>query len=342
MMPRGLLLALPFLAACTDFLYGTALQLKARPQRDWNLEPRSVAWRPDGRQLVHVTLDGCLHATDAQTGQVVTLHCTRTPPVTEVRWSQDGERLLAMTGQSVEILDRRGREVLVVQGCLVGEFGQDGRRLALGGWADGRVEIREARTGAIEHVFSHVPKRVSSVSWSPDGGRLAVGAWDQTVRILDVDARDEIARFVVKPTGWVRVSYSPDGKRLAWHGHHSSTWAREIENGAEREIEVRAGTEAIAWSPDARRIAVLGGSSLDVWDVDSMERVTTFPVGAGTDKVLWSPDGLYVAASCFLDRTVVWNVRSGASIQASAYPCAFGPDMSVVAFGARVEAFSRF
>ncbi len=342
MMARGLLLALPLLAACADFLYGAALRSKARPQRDWNLEPRSVAWSPDGLQLVHVTLDGCLYATDAQTGQVATLHCTRTPPITEVRWSPDGERLLAMTGQAVEILDRHGGEILVVQGYLVGEFGPDGRRLALAGWADGRVEVREARTGAIEHVFAHVHGKVSSVSWSPDGSRLAVGAWDQTVRILDVESREEVARFVVKPTGWVRVSYSPDGKRLAWHGFESSTWLREIETGAEREIEMREGTRAVAWSPDARRIVVLGSSALDVWDVDSMKRVTPLPVPPGTDRVLWSPDGQYLSASCFLDGTVVWNIMSGASIQASGYPCAFGPDMRLVAFGARVEAFSRF
>jgi WD40 repeat protein len=356
MITRGLLLALPFLGACAGVAHSASAAPEG-PRREPNLEPRSVAWSPDGEQLLHGAFDGCLRTTRARDGDVATLHRTRTPFIVEVRWSPDGGRLLAITDRTVELLDRQGSEVLVLvldpplgdlahprygPGFVSGEFSPDGARLVLGGWADGRVEIREARTGAIEHVFAHVPGRISSVSWSPDGRRLAVGAWDRSVRILDVDSREEVARFVVKPAGWVRVSYSPDGKRLAWHGFESSTWLREIETGAEREIAKREGTRAVAWSPDARRIAVVGWSSLDVWDVDSMERVRTIALRQCADEVVWSPDGQYIAVSCFLDQTVVWNVRSGASIEASGYPSAFSPDMRFVAFGARIERFSRF
>ena len=50
----------------------------------------------------------------------------------------------------------------------------------------------------------------------------------------------------------------------------------------------------------------------------------------------------YLAVSCFLEGTVVWNVRTGAIFEADGQPGAFAPDMRFVAFGARIATFSRF
>jgi len=56
---------------------------------------------------------------------------------------------------------------------------------------------------------------VNSVSWSPDGTRLASGSYDKTVRVWDVATGASVATLEGH-TGWVRsVSWSPDGTRLA-------------------------------------------------------------------------------------------------------------------------------
>ncbi len=350
------LLALPVLAGCMSVVTSGA-SISAGPQRDSDVEPRSVAWSPDGEHVAHGAFDGRLEVTRARDGQVATLHRTRSPFIREVRWSPEGGRLLAITDRTVELLGRDGSEVLVLvpgrppggaaypsygPDFVSGEFSPDGATLVLGGWADGHVELRDARTGALRRALAGDGSRVASVSWSPDGERLVVGAWDRTVRIVAVESGEEVARIAVEPTGWVRASYAPDGRTIAWHGHGTSTWVRDVETGAERVLEKRDGTVEVAWSPDGRRVALLGPSSLDVWDVDPLRLAGTLALRRSMDRVVWSGDGLYLAASGFQGRTIVWNVRTGATRDADGQPVAFGPDMRFVAFGERVERFSAF
>ena len=57
--------------------------------------------------------------------------------------------------------------------------------------------------------------RVCSVSWSPDGTRLATGSEDGTAKVWDAAGGRELLTLKGH-AGEVRsVSWSPDGKRLA-------------------------------------------------------------------------------------------------------------------------------
>ena len=56
---------------------------------------------------------------------------------------------------------------------------------------------------------------VNSVTYSPDGKKVASGSEDGTVRIWDV-GRGECERTLTGHTGYVTsVTYSPDGKKVA-------------------------------------------------------------------------------------------------------------------------------
>ena len=73
---------------------------------------------------------------------------------------------------------------------------------------------RGRRPGA-PHPQGHT-SRVRSVSWSPDGTRLATGSWDGTAKVWDAAG----GRELLDPQGAYRrrsssVSWSPDGTRLA-------------------------------------------------------------------------------------------------------------------------------
>src|SRR6266480_7295826 len=52
----------------------------------------------------------------------------------------------------------------------------DGKHLALG-YADGSVQVRNAKTGNILYTIQGHLNHVWSLAWSPDGKRLASASW---------------------------------------------------------------------------------------------------------------------------------------------------------------------
>src|SRR5205085_10190876 len=91
-----------------------------------------------------------------------------------------------------------------------------GPRLASGGF-DGTVRVWEARSGKKVLTFSEHAGPVFSVSFSPDGGRLASAGLD-TVRVWDARSGKQALPLEKQPEAVAAVSFSPDGKRLAGAG----------------------------------------------------------------------------------------------------------------------------
>lgn len=327
-----------------------------RAEAPWS-QLKSVACSPDSKHLLSGGYDGEVKVREVTTGEFAVVHRPRTPFINTVQWSPDGQRLLAVTDQTVELLDTDGKEIVVIVASpplrhesfpvfefpIKTAFSPTGERLALAGWHDGRVLIVDARSGRTERVFRDIPKAVSSISWAPNGRQLVAGAWDQTVRILDVEAGKEVSRMEVALSGgWVEVEVSPDGKRIAWHGYLTDTWLRDIEKGSERRIAVPGGTQSVAWSPDGENIAVLGLERLHLWNAEAGVERNSLPA-SGADEVLWSPDGQYVAAFSMFGRAKIWNVRTGTyRTLPQVVSLIFSPDMRFIAAGEEVEPFSRF
>jgi WD40 repeat protein len=121
----------------------------------------------------------------------------------------------------------RERKLATLQGhtsaISVVTWSPDGRRLASScagyGWAGqtgqtdvGEVKIWDAAAGREILTLKGHTGKVHSVSWSPDGKRLATGSADGTVKVWDASAGRELLAYTGKVTS---VSWSPDSKRLA-------------------------------------------------------------------------------------------------------------------------------
>jgi WD40 repeat protein len=120
---------------------------------------------------------------------------------------------------------------------------------------------------------------------SPDGKRLAVAGEDEKVRILDVDARQELKTLPGHPSRFdlhevvCAVAWSPDGKRLAaaspdgtyllWD---TDLWEEvlELRPPDTRQLGMMNPLGALTWSRDGRRLAFFGNvvhhGSVLIWD----------------------------------------------------------------------------
>ena len=96
---------------------------------------------------------------------------------------------------------------------------------------------------------------VESVTWSPDGKKLASASRDGTVRIWDATTGKEVLTLTAHNGAAVSVAWSPDGRHLASGGADDKT-VKIWDSGTGKNIITLPGGDGwnrLAWSPDGRR-----------------------------------------------------------------------------------------
>lgn len=99
---------------------------------------------------------------------------------------------------------------------------------------------------------------VTTVAWSPNGARIALGAESGPVRTARADGLGEIVDPEPPSTG-------------------------------------RGIVQHLAWAPDSRRLTIAGTTGLEIWDIEGPHRIALIPLP--TSYASWSPDGRRLVTS---------------------------------------------
>jgi WD40 repeat protein len=106
---------------------------------------------------------------------------------------------------------------------------------------------------------------VTSVAWSPDGGRVALGEQDGSVRVRDPDLRFDRRVLAGAKDTVASVAWSPDGHRLAIVGDDPEVMLWSLSgDGVQRLGGHAAGMRSVFWSPTGRQLAT-GGADATTW-----------------------------------------------------------------------------
>ncbi|MGZ3628416.1 MAG: protein kinase domain-containing protein [Ktedonobacteraceae bacterium] len=169
----------------------------------------------------------------------------------------------------------------------------------------------------LPNVF--IPHAVFSVSWSPNGKRIASGWQDNTARVWDATTKHNVLPYN-KHSGEVKsVAWSPDSAYIASGSADKKVRIWNATSGLDiltlpyalHTAKVRS----VDWSPDSAYIA--SGSedhTVRVWNAKTGTDKPYSPITGHTGTVFsvaWSPDGKYIASGSEDHTVKVWYASTG-------------------------------
>jgi WD40 repeat protein len=109
---------------------------------------------------------------------------------------------------------------------------------------------------------------VNSVSWSPDGMRMAMGSVDGAAKVWDAVGGRELLTLKGHTSAIRSVSWLRDGTRLATGSADGTAKVWDAVGGRELlTLKAHAGEVIVSWSPDGTRLATGSADRMaKVWD----------------------------------------------------------------------------
>jgi WD40 repeat protein len=224
------------------------------------------------------------------------------------------------------------------------------RNLVTTGFDDGSVKIWDIfSSGQPEVVLQHV-NYSSCLAVSPDYHWLVSGD-PEGLRVFDLYKWSEASAW--GPQESVHsVAFDPLSRRVAVYYHHlvqisdiqsQVVWCNDIHTSGWTDLHV-------TFTPDGDELLLTdfyytetspkgggtGSNLVQRWSLGSGRVMTRYRSPNGIRRFSVSPCGLLIAATCYDDRTRIWDLCSGQELQSipvNGWPIAFHPHQRLLAIG---------
>ncbi len=256
---------------------------------------RMIAWSPDGRFLAAANGNDNnpivhLWTADGKPYRVLSGH---SKAVMCVAWSARSKQLVSGSeDKSLRVWDTDGNTVR--------EIRDHDASISLVALSRTGIIAAADKTGSL-YFYSgtsalpreHLKVYPRSLTWHPDGTRLAVGLGNNFIQLWEVKGftgtQHETSGNVTS------LSWSRNGKRLAWAGYQHGVWEPENDTKSANGVQVSAPVHSLDWHPDGSRfVSSHSDKQLRWWRNDGTVEHSCRTTAA-VNSLAWSPDGKWIA-----------------------------------------------
>ncbi len=308
--------------------------LKFKNAASWGQDPRAVAFDAQASNVFIGYFLGGLHKWNLAADSIVQSFESTGNWLTAITVSVDGSKILS--NPDIWTLSSAKATTLPASTDIFGAgFFPDGLSI-LAGW-NGNAVILDAATGNTLRTYSGHSQPVYSVTFSPDGSKVACGDLSGKVKILNV-SNGTLVRTMSEHVNSVQsVRYSRDGSKMVTSDGTAVLW----DAGTGTSLKTFAGRIADI-SPDGTK--VLTGESGKEKTVSLFDAATGNPIFAAEASryvldASFSGDGSLFLAACVDTSIRIWNTQSGSLVKMLRHPesypycAAFSPDGSLIVSG---------
>jgi WD40 repeat protein len=165
----------------------------------------------------------------------------------------------------------------------------------------------------VQALSSRFPVR--SISFSPGGELLAIGADGGSVQIVDVEKGRTVRTLYLGLLnhGPRTVRFSPDGTLFAVATKHRMLIWRTATGSQAAAVDfgrdIVTGPRRLCFSPDSARIATAGWTGAAVWRAGDGRLLHRLPVHRMVTDLDFSPDGTHLVTADTEGRLLLWDTR---------------------------------
>jgi len=236
----------------------------------------SVAFSPDGMQILSGSRDSTAKLWDAATGTCIRTFTGHTSEVPSVAFSPGGFQVLTgshdHTAKLWDIATGTCHRTFTGHTGAVYSvaFSPDGTQV-LTGSNDKTAKLWNAATGVCIRTFTGHTSSVSTVAFSHDGTQVLTGSYDKTAKLWNAATGDCIRSLIGHTSGINSVAFSPDGTQVLTGSYDKIAKLWEIATG-DCILTFAGHTDyvySVAFSPDGTQ--VLTGSNdktAKLWQIE--------------------------------------------------------------------------